>query len=577
MQSPIPGNAAALAQALRSLKLQNQERTMPMKGRGGRPLWGLCGVLLSLCGVQTVAAHSTGAHSKSGLAGQPLQLDEAVFWDGGTLDGQVPSAEWCGIAGECPTYPLSIVHGGARLRVGIDSTLRSNTFVIEVLDAAGNLLASEDNANQFNSEAMLLHPAGGLYTVRIRPQSVKQGSYRLRAKLESMLPEDLPRSTTAVPLLPNLKVVPPYEFGFVAPANPLNGLYPPDTVNPPLDIAGIHPLSCTADEMAPVSLGGGGARKCLRFTSGPMNLGQGLYDMRFDLIGDYIAGTAQLAPEEALSRLVIGPMRQVVHYSDCSTQERSAGTYSFHPVHAHFHDDYVLSFRLYAVRDAEAGVIERVGEGAKSGFCPADQLFGDWYSFDQGYEVPGGDEPLGNCTSPANGVMGLSVGWGDVYRWQRPGMYVEFDGQPNGRYVVQSRVDERDAILESNENDNVAYAYVQVENDTVQLLERGWGESPWAVGKTVFAGSGPAQRDIPQSVATTPDSGAVVSSAGDTPEPAAAGQLSLGLLFGLSVLSGLRRRVSGEYNAPSPRRRTTGAATTPLRLHRRPMSRPAPR
>ncbi|MDP3857611.1 MAG: lysyl oxidase family protein [Stagnimonas sp.] len=493
-----------------------------------------------LCASAGAQAHSSAhAAAKAGLAGKPLGLDQAVFWDGGTLDGNVQNAALCGTAGECPSYSLSIVHGGARLRVGIDSPVRSNTFAVEILDASGAVLASDENSNQFNSEAMLLHPDGGVYTVRVRPVSVQQGSYRMRAKLEAMLPEDLPSSATAMPLLPNLKVVPPYEFGFIAPANPLNGVYPPDTVNPPLDVAGIHPISCSADEMAPVALGGGGASKCLRFTSGPINLGAGIYDMRFDLIGDFIAGAAQLAPQEALSRIVIGPMRQVIHYSDGSTQERDAGTYSFHPVHAHFHDDYVLSFRLYAVHDYASGALERVGEGSKSGFCPADQLWGDWYSFDQGYEVPGGDEPLGNCSSPANGVMGLSVGWGDVYRWQRPGMYVEFAGQPNGRYVVQSRVDEQDHILESSEADNAAYAYVQVENDVVLLLERGWGESPWDPGKTVFAGTGPAQRAPMKLDATTPDSGEMLTAS----ESGSGGSLPAALLLPLLVAGLCRRRM----------------------------------
>ena len=52
---------------------------------------------------------------------------------------------------------------------------------------------------------------------------------------------------SARPMLPDLRTVPPFEFGFVAPANPLNGAYPPDTANPPLDVAGVHPLSCAID------------------------------------------------------------------------------------------------------------------------------------------------------------------------------------------------------------------------------------------------------------------------------------------------------------------------------------------
>jgi hypothetical protein len=483
-----------------------------------------------------------GTNQPAKAATQPgdvLQLDQPMFWDGGSIaTTHVPSAEFCDITGPCPTYVLNLAQGGRRLRVAIDTPERSDTFVVELLDANGAVAASADNSNQFNSEAFVDNPAPGAWTVRIRPQDVTDASFRLRAKLESMLPQDLPRSETRVPLLPNLRTVPPYEFGFVAPANPLNGVYPPDTINPPLTVLGYSPLSCTVDEMAPTSIGGGGAVRCLRFTSGPMNLGSGIYDMRFRLLDDLIAGTAQLQPDELLSRIVVGPMDQVIYYSDGSTESRTAGTYSFHPVHAHFHDDYVLSFELYKVINEATGEMQRVGDGTKSGFCPADQLFADWSRFDQGDEIPGGDEPLGNCTSPVNGVIGLSVGWGDVYRWQRPGMYVEFNGQGNGKYVVRSIVDENNHVLESNEDDNHSYAYVEVQGDNVSLIERGWGDDPWDAKKEMFSGPGPVQRASASGVngSDTPGSGS-----SDTPA-SSGGALSWPLLLPQLVFGLVRRR-----------------------------------
>src|SRR5439155_108389 len=81
--------------------------------------------------------------------------------------------------------------------------------------------------------------------IRVTPTQVSDVKFRMRAKLEAALPVS---PAGKVAMLPNLRAVPPFEFGFVAPANPLNGLYPPDTVNPPLDVAGIHPLSCAPDE-----------------------------------------------------------------------------------------------------------------------------------------------------------------------------------------------------------------------------------------------------------------------------------------------------------------------------------------
>jgi len=460
-----------------------------------------------------------------------LDPGATTFWDGLTIATvKVPSDAQCGTLGPCPTWPLTVKGGGKRLRVAIDTPQRSDTFVIQLLDPAGQLIADDATSNRFNAEAMVMNPAAGTWTVRVRPEDVTDATFRLRAKLEmTLLPEERPLPPGRVALLPNLRTVPPLEFTFIAPANPGNGLYPPDTVNPPLDVAGIHPVSCTADEAAPVEVGGAGAKKCLRFTSGPMNLGPGIYDMRFKMIEDFIAGTAVLNPDEALSRVVVGPMEQVIYYTDGSNEHVAAGTYSFHPVHGHFHDDYVLSFELFKVTDAATGALEHVGSGTKSGFCPADQLFAQWWQFYQGGAQPGGDTAAGNCFSPTDGVIGLSLGWGDVYRWQRPGMYVEFDGQGAGRYVVQSIVDHDRHVLEADDSDNTSYAYVQIDGDAIQLLERGWGEHPWDAKKTIFAGAGPAQHE--------PDAAAEITKTTE-PQPQGEGVLLGGLAPGLLLAFG---------------------------------------
>jgi hypothetical protein len=133
----------------------------------------------------------------------------------------------------------------------------------------------------------------------------------------------------------------------------------------------------------------------------------------------------------------------------------------------------------------------------KSGFCPADQLFGDWHHFDQepqGY-FGTGDTPTGSCFSPNDGFIGLTRGWGDVYRWQRPGQYVEFGTNTDGYYVVRSTVDKGNNILESDDTDNVSYAYVRISGESVRMIERGQGSSPWDPSKVVFSGMGPASTE----------------------------------------------------------------------------------
>ena len=307
--------------------------------------------------------------------------------------------------------------------------------------------------------------------------------FRLRARLEAAPAK---ASSKVVPLLPNLRTVPPVELGFVAPVTP-NGSYPPDKANPPAEVLGTPLYSCTQDESAPAEAGGAGAIDCLRLTSGPMNVGAGPFDMRFTFVDDLVDGSADPA-------LLRGPIFQAVHYSNGTTQMRPAGTYIFHTTHAHFHDENILSYDLYRVTDAKRGLLVPAGTGTKSGFCPADQLFGDWWSFDQqerGY-FGEGDNPTGNCFSPSDGLLGLTSGWGDVYRWQRPGQYVEFAGNGDGLYVVRATVDKANHILESNETDNTSYTLIRVVGRSVDTIERGRGRSPWDSHKVVYTGDGPA-------------------------------------------------------------------------------------
>jgi Lysyl oxidase len=416
----------------------------------------------------------------------PLQPGAFRFWQGPTVaSGDVPNAAACGVAGPCYSWPLNVGAGGSRLRVALDTPMRSNTFELDVIDPSGNV-TSATNSNAFDVESYLPKPAAGTWTIRVMPQNVSYASFRMRAKLEGA---PAPAPTGHVPLLPDLAADPPTEFTFVAPANPANGLYPPDTVNPPLDIFGLHPLSCTADEMAPTDVQGGAATRCLRFTSGPMDIGAGPYEMHFNYTQDIVNG--QIA-----SPIAHGPIFQTIHYADGTTSSRPAGTYSFHVIHGHFHDDGVLSMELLKV--GADHTLTKVGVGTKSGFCPANQLLGNWRSFDNQPPnglIGSGDVGTGNCQNPADGVLGLSPGWGDVYRWQRPGMYVEFGTQPDGLYVVRMTIDAGHEVLESSYANNSAYALVKVQGDHVQEIERGQGLSPWDPHKIVFTGAGPASRD----------------------------------------------------------------------------------
>lgn len=429
------------------------------------------------------------APAAAGAAPIALAPGEPRFWPGGHVEsGDVADASLCGVAAPCPTFTLDVAGGGQRLRVAYDTPSREDSFELQ-LEAPDGTVTHEDGSNVFNAEAFVADPAPGRWSVRVLPKGATDASLRLRALLEPA-PKPGAQPRRARPLLPNLKAVPPYELGFVAPANPLNAAYPPDTVNPPLSAAGQEPLSCAADELAPPEAGGGGARECLRLTTGPINAGDGPFIKVFTFLSDATGGGVEHAPP-----YVRGGARQVVIHSDGTRTERPAGSYSFHTTHAHFHDEGILTYELFRVVGDR---LAAAGSGTKSGFCPADQLIGDWRRF--GQDPAGtfgeGDTITGNCYGAADdGTFALTRGWGDVYRWQRPGQYVEWSGNGDGYYVVRATVDKGDTTLETNETDNAAYALFRVAGRRIELLERGQGLSHRDRRKVVFHGLGPASRD----------------------------------------------------------------------------------
>jgi hypothetical protein len=70
-----------------------------------------------------------------------------------------------------------------------------------------------------------------------------------------------------------------------------------------------------------------------------------------------------------------------------------------------------------------------------------------------------------------------------VYRWQRPGNYVDFGDNPDGDYVLRLTADPLDVVLETTTDDNVAYAWITVVGD--EITEQGRGTDPWDPDKVV--------------------------------------------------------------------------------------------
>jgi len=362
-----------------------------------------------------------------------LRPGQAAFWNGGG------SRE----------FTIVVRPGGWRLRVAWDiGNFREG--------ASGTLTPPNGGEGTFLSgydsgEAYVLNPAAGTWTLKMEGPS----SYRLRAKLETK--PATPRKP--VPLLPNLRLVPPHEFTFTGPVGAGSFAF------------GISPATtCSGYETVEEH----GVR-CLRFSLGPANVGAG------PLLLDFPGNEGLVTP---------GKATQLVQWSDGHVTERAAGEFLYHKTHAHYHHSGFGTLELLKVTDAKRGTMELAGTGPQQGFCTGDITISHWYVFG-GVQDSAGSTCLssaGLVYDPTAGTrMGLSPGWADLYSWEQDGNYVEFPlTNGDGRYVVRSTADALNNVQESDERDNTGYAYIEVTGETIKVFERGMGQSPWDPRKVVI-------------------------------------------------------------------------------------------
>lgn len=429
-----------------------------------------------------------------------VPLGNGLWWDGEHVQNATMFWETCDQASTCWHYYLDVPEGGKRLRVGMDFQDRESHFAVRVRRAdSGSLPMQWDPVSETDDldhsavytgpttlETFIEDPPAGRYLVTVVAIHVVDDTFRMRAVLDAPQVPDAKKDKdkgVPQPLLPNPVAVPPFNFTFDA---PLDGgsQYEPPTYGT-LDVQN----SCTEDEKA-ISK----AVTCLRFAAGGFNRGDGTLAITFD------------------SSATEGPATQVVDFSDGSTRTSPAGTFDLHVEHRHFHYSEAIVYSLYEVSDLDKGRITPIGAGQKTSYCMVDYTMADWFSLNQDLRTAAGS----NCGSPDNkvweisegadptgpseGRIGWSRGWGDMYPWWRQGQYVEFSGAArDGIYLVTSEFDPNGRILESNEDDNLAYSLIEIsgfasstvpldaleQGVTIRVLERGRGEGPWDPHKVV--------------------------------------------------------------------------------------------
>lgn len=463
-------------------------------------------------GVLTSQAQLTGVNaqvlSESRHIGT-VEVGTGEWWDGAHVENTTMFWEACDIQAPCYHYTIDVPEGGTRLRVAMDFSDRESRWALRLRPPGASVPVQFDPVvNQDVATEWIVFPApttmeisypdgdqtggssppAGRYVISVAPVHVVDDTFRLRAILDGAPTTDV--DAPLIPLTPNARVVPPYNFSFdsVLDAQAQNGK------PPTYGDVGIQ-QSCSEDEQHV-----DGATTCLRFAAGGFNDGAGPLKIRWDA-GTTTSGTAT----------------QELLWSDGKTwtTNEDAGTFRFHEQHRHFHYEGAMKYTLFHVEslhkkkgaeDSPRVTLSQVGIGAKTSYCMVDYFIADWEATDQQAALePNAVQP--NCGSVRNrpfemalagqreqyeGRIGWSKGWGDIYPYWRQGQYVEFKEAPgDGVYVVRARFDEAGNLWETTKADNVAYALIEITNFgtakwSIETLERGYGTDPWDENKTVI-------------------------------------------------------------------------------------------
>lgn len=411
-----------------------------------------------------------------------LRVGSALFWEGPLVaESFLPTPEDCGApTGTCFDYRINVSDPGARLRVAIDRPSLSDVFDIRLFDPSGADVTDTTHRKRsaggafptltiYSHETFASPAVVGVWTVRVAALNVSRSAFRMRAQLEKPPADSGPRRA----LLPNLQEIPPHELTF----------------DPTAKQDGHE--SCLASEKTYIDQHYPNLPRCLRFSTGPQNVGQGRWEIVF--------AAAEGITDE-------GTAYQRVYYSDGTHEDVEAGTFRYHNAHGHYHHTGIGGFELLRVTDPITGAMDPVSKGPKIGMCTGDALIAEWRSARS--DLPLGlEDGSSACTgSPTGTSLGLSKGWGEIYPWLVEGNFVPFPGgtDGDGLYVVRATADTRAegtaTFSETEETDNWSYAYIRVKGDIIDVLERGHGLSPWDPAKAIVVDT---RRDHPDCPALT--------------------------------------------------------------------------
>ncbi len=231
-----------------------------------------------------------------------------------------------------------------------------------------------------------------------------------------------------------------------APARAATTLYP--------DLKTVPPSDLRFDSGTLES--GGEIHYVLRFSNTVWNGGQGPFE---------IHGTPGVKNSTVSQRI----FDDAGGFSDVAVSTDLA----YHPGHGHFHLQDFAEYELWTKADFDAWTASgrKAGQakhfGTKTSFCIMDTRRLE--------TLPGtpSSRVYSQCGST---VQGLSVGWGDTYRWSLPEQWVDLGVSPlpDGSYVLRSIADPLNKLYESPKGSDATRESAQAnEATTTFTVQRG--------------------------------------------------------------------------------------------------------
>jgi hypothetical protein len=144
---------------------------------------------------------------------------------------------------------------------------------------------------------------------------------------------------------------------------------------------------------------------------------------------------------------------QRVFRDDGSSYVRDAGEFAWDGVR-HMQSPGWTSYRLSKVLE-NGGVGETVAEGQKISVCIQSTT-----TYDDSLPNYVESRPQRGCTA----IMGISVGWTDIYPKALDFQWIDITGVPRGTYWLEAEVDPANEVLESDETNNTARILVDLQS-----------------------------------------------------------------------------------------------------------------